>query len=126
MLAPQYHLPPPDSIDAVNNRELVFLVVGYAQVAPLVLVEWAIGLDLDNLLVGESLYRSGKLLVSRSGNGLRKSLTTDSRDRSSKANLNLPVRIEDILSNKAAEYGLSGLELSQLNDPSNFVYLNII
>lgn len=126
MLEPQYQLPPPDLIDAVNDRQLVFLIVGYVEVKPFILVEWATGLDADNLIIGESLYRDGDLLLSQSGNELRQSLTQVVTKLNAKANLNLPVKIEDLLGSSAIEYGLSELELSQLNDPSNFVYLNII
>lgn len=126
MLEPEYQLPPPDLIDAVNDRELVFLIIGYVEVKPFTLVEWATGLDMDNLIVGESFYRDRTLLISQPGNELRQSLATAVVKINSKAGANLPVRIEDVLGSNAVSYGLSELELSQLNDPSNFVYINIM
>lgn len=125
MLEPKYHLPPPDLIEAVNAGELVFFVLGYVDVRPFMLVEWGAGLDAASLMIGESLYRDGELLVAQSGNELRQSLATPTRQRTAKAGL-MALDLPSLLNSPALEYGLSGLELARLNDPSNFIHLKIL
>lgn len=126
MLEPKYQIPPEDLIEAVNSGELVFFVIGYVEASPFVLVEWASGLDETSAIVGESLYRDGELLISQPGNELRQSLATQTTKLNYKANLNLPIDTSAALASVALSYGLSQLELTRLNDPSNFVYLKII
>jgi hypothetical protein len=126
MLEPRYYLPPPDLIDAVNSEELIFFVIGYVNVSPFVLVEWAAGLDEASAIVGESLYRDGDLLISQSGNELRQSLANDILPRSAKAGLASLESIQGLLKSTALDYGLSQLDLARLNDPSNFTLLRII
>jgi hypothetical protein len=126
MLEPNYYLPPPDLLEAVNNLELVYFVIGYVKASPFVLVEWAAGLDEAAAIVGESLYRNGELLVSQSGNELRQSLASTVTKLNYKAGLGDLQSITDQLKSSALDYGLSSLELSRLNDPSNFTLLRIL
>lgn len=126
MLEPKYYLPPDDLLEAVNDGELVFFVIGYVKAPPFVLVEWAAGIDEASAIVGESLYRDGTLLISQSGNELRQSLASVTTNRNSKAGVDLPVDFFELLKSPALDYGLSQLELDKLNDPSNFTYLKII
>lgn len=125
MLEPKYYLPPPELLDAVNDGELVFFVIGYVDIRPFVLVEWGAGLDEASLMIGESLYRDGELLVAQSGNELRQSLATQTQKRNAKAGL-AALDLPSLLNSPGLEYGLSGLELARLNDPSNFIHLKII
>jgi hypothetical protein len=126
MLEPKYYLPPPDLIDAVNNEELIFFVIGYVNVSPFVLVEWAAGLDEASAIIGESLYRDGQLLIAQSGNELRQSLARDILPRSAKAGLSSLESLQNLVNSAALDYGLSKLELTRLNDPSNFTLLKIV
>lgn len=126
MLEPKYHLPPPDLKAAVENNELVFFVLGYVDASPFTLVEWASGIDEHSPIVGESLFRDGELLISQPGNELRQSLSAVASKRNYKSDPNLPVSIDDLLTSPALSYGLSGLELSRLNDPSNYIALKLL
>ena len=126
MLDPLYYLPPDDLLDAVNDGELVFFVIGYAVATPFVLVEWAAGLSETDAIISESLYRDKKLLYSQSGNELRRSLADTQKGRTSKADATAQLDFGILLKSSAIEYGLSQLDLERLNDPSNFTYLKIL
>lgn len=122
MLETRYQAPPPDLLEAVNNGELIFFVIGYSRSDPFILIEWAAGVDESNAIVCESLYRGDDLLIAQPGNELRKSLADQVSYGTSKSDT-ISLDFRQLMSSPATSYGISMLQLSQLNNPSNFIRL---